>query len=477
MKTRRHRLWISLNAGAALLLAAVIALMVNYLSYRHYYRTDWSRTQRYALSPKTAALLESLENPVNITVFFQPGNVLYEDIHNLLREYQFHSDRLNIQWVDPDRDIALTEEMAVKYQVTEPNVVVFEYGERTDYVRTDEIAVVNDSSGVERITSFRGEQAFSTALQGVVQETSPVVYFLTGHGERDIENFDQRTGYSGIRQMIERDNVDVRPLELSIDKQVPADCAVLIVAGAAQSMSETEVNMIAAWLRLSGRLLVLTDAGRSSGMEPMLRDWGVKVDNRLVIDAEKTLTGLDVAFYPNANHPSTKALGKVRAFFHRPCMVEPDTASTSTADRPQVTPLAVSSGKSWLESRPNESPAKFDADTGDRIGPISMAVAVEKGATSGLLDLQIRPSRIIVFGDSGFASNGGLTGGDASLFMSTLNWLIDREQLMEIAPRPVNDTRLKLTRTDTRILFWSTVWGIPSVAAFIGFILWLCRRK
>jgi hypothetical protein len=166
MKTRRHRLWIHLNAGAALLLAAVIVLMINYLSYRHYYRADWSRTQRYALSPKTAALLETLENPVNITVFFQPGNVLYEDIHNLLREYQFLSDKLNIQWVDPDRDVALTEEMAVKYQVTEPNVVVFEHEERTDYVRTDEIAVVDDSSGVERIKSFRGEQAFSTALQG-----------------------------------------------------------------------------------------------------------------------------------------------------------------------------------------------------------------------------------------------------------------------------------------------------------------------
>ncbi len=477
MKTRRHRLWINLNAGASLLLAAAIALMVNYLSYRHYYRADWSRTQRYALSPKTMTLLDSLNDPVNITVFFQPGNVLYEDIYNLLREYQFHSDKLNIQWVDPDRDISLTEEMAVKYQVTEPNVVVFEHADRTDYVRKDEIAVISDSSGVERITSFRGEQAFSTALQGVVQQTAPVVYFLTGHGERGIDNFDPRTGYSGISQMIERDNMDVRTLELSINKQIPADCAVLIVAGPAQSLSETEEDMIAAWLRNSGRLMVLTDAGRTSGLEPMLRDWGILVDSRLVIDVEKTLTGLDVAFYPNTTHPSTKALGKVRAFFHRPCMVEPDAGRNNTADRPHVTPLAASSDKSWLESRPHQTPAKYDPDTGDRIGPISMAAAAEKGAPSGQLDMQIRPSRIIVFGDSGFASNGGLTGGDASLFLSTLNWLTDREQLMAIAPRSANDTRIKLTRTDTRILFWSAVLGIPSIAAFIGFILWLCRRK
>ena len=477
MKTRRHRFWITLNTGTALILATAIVLMVNYLSYRHYHRTDWSRTQRYALSPKTTALLESLSEPVNVTVFFQPGNVLYEDIHNLLREYQFHSPRLNIQWVNPDRDLALTEEMAVRYQVTEPNVVVFEQGERTDYVRKDEIAVIDSSSGVDRITSLRGEQAFSSAIQGVVQEETPIIYFLTGHGERDIDSFDRRTGYSGIRQMIERDNIEIRKLELSIDRQIPADCAVLIVAGPAQSMSETEVDMIADWLRHSGRLMLLADAGRTSGTEPLLLDWGVHIDNRLVIDVEKTLTGLDVAFYPNTKHPSTRELGAVRAFFHRPCMVEPHSTGSHAADRPQVTPLAVSSKKSWLESRPSQSPARYEAGSGDRIGPISMAVAVEKGATPGLLDMQIRPSRMIVFGDSGFVSNGGLTGGDASLFMSTLNWLVDREQLMVIAPRAVDDTRLKLTREDTGLLFWVIVGGIPAGTAFIGLILWLCRRK
>jgi len=244
MKNRRHRLWIGLNTGTALLLAAVIVLMINYLSYRHYTRTDWSRTQRYSLSPKTTDLLASLDKTVDITVFFQPGNVLYEDIHNLLREYQFHSSKLNIQWIDPDRDIALTEEMAVKYQVTEPNVVVFSTGDRNKYVRADEIAQTDASSGVERILAFLGEQAFSSAILGVIQQTAPVVYFLTGHGERDIDNFDKRTGFSGIRQLIERDNAEVHTLELSVEKQIPTDCAALIVAGASQRMSDTEAELI-----------------------------------------------------------------------------------------------------------------------------------------------------------------------------------------------------------------------------------------
>ena len=477
MKIRRHRFWIRLNTGAALLFAAAIVLMLNYLSYRHYYRADWSARQFYTLSPKTTGLLETLEKPVEVTVFFQPGNVLYEDIHNLLREYQFHTDQLNIQWVDPDRDIAQTEELAVRYQVSEPNVVVFSYDGRNMYKRADEIARIDASSGEAKIVAFKGEQAFSSAIQEVVQKTVPVVYFLTGHGERDIENFDTRTGFSGLGQLVERDNIDVRKLELSLEKQIPADCAALIIAGASQKMSKAEADLINVWLRRSGRLLVLLDSQTESGLEPLLREWGVWLRNDIVLDPARTLTGREVFVSAYSTHPVTKKLSTTAAIFHLPRSVEPDVAQSAASDRPKVTPLAFSSESSWSESKPEQSPAKYDEGTDDIPGQRSLAVAVEKGATAGRLDMQIRPTRMIVFGDSGFVSNGGLTGGDTSLFMSSLNWLLDREQLMAIAPKAVEDTRLKLTRGDIQTLFWSAVLGIPLLAALPGVVLWIRRRK
>ncbi len=479
MKNRRHRLWITLNTGAALLLALAVAVMVNYLSFRHYYRIDWSRAQLYKLSSKTTSLLESLDKPVAVTVFFQPGNVLYEDIHNLLREYQFHSGRLNIQWVDPDRDISQTEELAVKYKVTEPNVVVFDCEGRSKYVRVDEIANIDASSGIERITVFKGEQAFSSAIQGVVQKTVPVVYFLTGHGERDITDFDRRTGFSGAAQLIERDNIEVRPLLLSTAKQIPADCGALIVAGASQSMSKSEADLIGVWLHRSGRLMVLSDAGQTSGLEKLLQEWGVQLRNDVVIDPDRTLTGREVFAAAYNRHPITAKLGTTAAIFHMPRSVRQDDtqSKTTSADRPKVTPLALSSKNSWAEAQPDQMPPKYDVGTDDLPGPVSMAVVVEKGDTAGLLDMQIRPSRLVVFGDSGFVSNSGLTGGDTSLFMSSLNWLLDREQLMAIDPKKVDDTRLKLTREKIRILSWSAVGAIPALAALLGTALWFRRRK
>lgn len=477
MKPHRHRFWIALNTGTALVLAAAITGMANYLSYRHYARTDVSQTQRYSLSPKTMSLLESLQKPVDVTVFFQPGHVLYEDIHNLLREYQFHSDHVSVRWVDPDRDIAMTEEMAAKYDVNEPNVVVFEYDGRTEYERTDEIAQIDGSSGVERIVAFRGEQSFSSAIQGVVQAVSPVVCFLTGHGERDIDSFDKRKGFSGIRRLIERDNAEVRTLELSSEKQIPDDCDVLIVAGASKSMSEAETERISTWLDRNGRLMILDDAGAVTGLERLLHNWGVQIRNDVVLDPERTMTGrkVFVSGY-NQQHPITGKLGTTAAIFHRPRSVETGESPSSGADRPQVTPLAFSSDKSWSESRPNQSPAKYNEGV-DLRGPVAMAIAVEKGATAGLLDMQLRPARMVVFGDSGFVSNGGLTGGDSALFMSSLNWLLNREQLLAIPPKEASDTRLTFTRSQTNRLFWSIVCGIPALAVLLGLVLWILRRK
>jgi len=479
MKNRRHRLWITVNTGAALLLALAVTAMVNYLSFRHYYRIDWSRAQLYKLSSKTTSLLESLEKPIEVTISFQTGNILYDEVTNLLREYQFHSRRLNIHRVDPDRELAKTEELKSRYADLEPNVVIFDCEGRSKYVRADEIATIDASSGIERVTSFKGEQAFSSAILGVIQKTVPVVYFLTGHGERDITDFDLRTGFSRAGQLVERDNIAVKPLLLSTEKQIPSDCAALIVAGASKSMSQAEADIISGWLRRSGRLMVLSDAGQTSGLEKLLQEWGVRLRNDVVYDPDFSLQGQDIYVAAYGKHPITEKLSNIAAVLYRPRSVELDYTQmkTNAVDRPRVTPLILSSKKSWSETQLDQMPAKYDVGTDDRPGPIPLAVAVEKGDTAGLLDMQIRPSRLIVFGDSDFISNSAITGANQSLFMSALSWLLDREQLMAVAPKEVGDTHLKLTGEKIRTLFWSTVGVIPALAALLGIALWFRRRK
>jgi ABC-type uncharacterized transport system involved in gliding motility auxiliary subunit len=476
------RILSNLNLVIALLLALILVLMINFIGLSHSQRWDWSGRKFYALSEKTVNLLSELEDRVDVTVFFQEEHTLYADIENLLEEYQYQSRNIHVEWVDPARDLARTEKLAEKYGLTEAQVIAFEVNGKSKVIREAELADYQIVKGQRMpvISAFKGEQAFSSAIQGLVQGTTPVVYFLVGHGERRVTEFDQITGYSTIGGVIFNDNLEVKELLLSGEKQIPDDAAALIIAGPSKVMGTVEAGMIEDYLNRSGRVLLLLDALKTTGLEPMLRRWGVALRNDFVLDPENTLKGSDVYVRTYYEHPITLRMSGAGARFHLPRSVEPlalEDPKAEAGDRPTVVQLAMTSEKSWSETQVDESPAKYDPDTTDLRGSISLAVAVERGATQQLLDVQIKPSRMVVFGDSDFVSNGALTGGDQDLFMSALNWLLDREELMAIAPKPIEEIKLSLTRKQLRQLFWINMAGIPSFAGLVGLLVWIKRRK
>jgi ABC-type uncharacterized transport system involved in gliding motility auxiliary subunit len=475
------RILSNLNVAAAIVLSLVLVLMVNFLSLRNPVRMNWSGRAYYELSEKTLTLLDELEHRIDVTVFFQEEHKLYHDIENLIEEYQYHSRNIRVEWVDPARDLARTEKLASKYELTEAQVVVFDIGGKSKVVRQSDLADYQMVEGRKEpvMTAFKGEQAFSSAIQGLIQDKIPMVYFLAGHGERRITDFDQIAGFSKIGTVILRDNLDVKELMLSGERGVPDNTAVLVIPGPSKVLSSVEVEMIEDYLSRSGRVMVLLDALKETGLEAMLRRWGVSLRNDFVVDLENTLRGSDVHIRRYNPHPITMRMQSIVQFI-LPRSVEPmlpESREEATPDRPSVVPLAMTSEKSWSETQVGESTAKFDANTGDQRGPFSLGVAVERGAAQTALDVQIKPSRMVVIGDSGFVSNGGLVGGNQDLFMSSLNWLLDREELMAIAPKPIEEVKLSLTRKQLRNLFWINVGGIPAVAVAIGLLVWLRRRK
>ena len=108
-----------------------------------------------------------------------------------------------------------------------------------------------------------------------------------------------------------------------------------------------------------------------------------------------------------------------------------------------------------------------------------MAVAVERGPVSGL-EVEISPTRMVVLGDSYFVSNAALrtgVGGNIDFFMSSLNWLLERETLMGISPRVPGELRLDMNRRRLRLAMLVIVGGAPLLAALIGIAIWVRRRQ
>ena len=195
-----------------------------------------------------------------------------------------------------------------------------------------------------------------------------------------------------------------------------------------------------------------------------------------------TLTGRELVVTRYGDHPITRNLGKVATTFYMPRSVEPlapkHVAQSVQADKPRVAVLASNTRDGWAELDLNQNPPKFDAGV-DRPGPVPVAVAVEKGPVRGI-EVEIKPTRMVVVGDSYFVSNGALrggSGGNLDLFMRALNWLLERESLAAIAPKIPGELRLDMSRKQMRTTFLIIVGGVPAAVALAGFVVWLKRRR
>jgi hypothetical protein len=487
-RQRRVRLATGLNVSVSLVLAAAVVVMVNFLSLQYHHRWDLSWQEFHKLSPKTVGLLSSLEGDLRVLAFFRSGGNRFEEIRYLLKEYEHAAAevkglKFDLEFVDPDRDVIRAGELAQQYGLTEDGVVVFEADGRRKYVAKKEIfeteVEIEGRQAFRRYVAFHGERVFSSAIQSVTQMSRPILYFLTGHGERAVDEFGKHSGgYSILGREILRDNMEVRKLLLAEHHGVPKDCSALVIAGPARHLSEAEVDLLAKYLENNGRVLLMLDAGGDAGLAALLKRWGVKLDSDVV--AGMTLTGRELVITHYGEHSITRGLANVATMFYSPRSIESALAGADASaqpDRPRVTVLARSV-KGWADKDMRQSPPRFDEGV-DRPGPVGVAVAVERGAVRGI-DMEIRPTRVVVVGDSDFASNGALTsgvGGNRDFVMSALNWLVEREALLAIAPKPPQELRLDMDGRQIRTAYLVMVAGIPALAAIAGILVWLSRRN
>lgn len=488
---RGRRFTSGINVLFSLVLFAAIVGMVNYVAYRYYWRYDIGGEGYFALSPKTKQIISSLNADIDVVVFFQRSHEQYDDIRFLLKEYEYEARKtskvkFNLQFVDPDRDLGKAKELGQKYDVKDEGVVVFESAGRRRYVSGKDIVnyeyLMNTANKIEKKkTGFKGENAFSSAIQSVSQAQRPVVYFLVGHGERDISDFGaQSAGYAKVARMLQRDNIEVKTLMIAEHHGIPADCSMLLVAGPGKKISGPELDIITKYLERNGRAMFLLDSGTETGLEKLLADWGIMVGTGIVVGY--SWTGQELIVNKYGEHPITRNLGNAVTTFYNPREIAPlkeQTKHDESQDKAIVSALAFNAPEGWVDMDTTRSATpRFDAGV-DRRGLASVAVAVEKGRVEKV-NVELKSSKIVVVGDSYFMSNAAMNsggGGNEGFFLSAVNWLVEREALMAIPAKPVDQLLLGMNKRQTRLAFGLIVFAVPGLAALIGVMVWARRRR
>jgi len=485
-----------LNVAVSFLLLVILGVLVNYMAVIHPLRMDVSAAGNSPLPVAVVKTLDQAKNPIHIILLAPEGDPMAIMARRVVEKYQFAHSLLHVEMVDQSTELGRTRELVGQYKIRQSNVLIVSCGTRYKVLP---LKGVNRLAPGDAKSDPRGatpgvvlESDLISALQSVAQEKGSVIYFLTGHDERRLDDFTDYRGYSEIAGAIRERQSEVRSLLLESAEAIPNDCSTLVIAGPARRLADWEVGKIRDYLARSGRLMVLFDFGSHSGLGALLEEWGIRLGEERVLDSKSAslltsnlgrspAVGLgEVPVIRYGRHPITDGLDGLVTSFFMPRTVEPlfnNTPSGSLndhADRPRVVELAFSSAKSWAEVDREQSPPQFNEGY-DRPGPLSLAVCVEKGLSSEIA-MDIKPVRLVVFGDSQFAANACLAGANEAFFINALDWLQERGGSIPGLTESSGIYNLRIESSDRRMAFVLTVLAMPLLLTGMGFFVALVRR-
>lgn len=436
-----------LGANTTVMTVAVLAIIgfANFLGYRHHKRIDVTTEKLYSLSDQTRKVVSDLKKDVKVMLFDKDDQ---QGLGDQMKEYRNLSSHFTFERIDPQKNL----ETAKQYKVTQLGDVVVACGDRNERPK--------DTT----------EQSILNAIIKVTRDSLKKVCFVEGHGEKKLSSTNEGDGYGVIDKMLKDENYETKTINLVSSADVPSDCDVLVLAGPKQSLFAQEASAIGRYLEKGGKAMLLIDPDTDPKLDDVLHAWGIDLGNDIVVDASGVGRFFQQGpFAPVAlsygSHPITKDFERSITFFPECRSVEPKAGGGVSS-----TALMKSSEASWAETDfKTGAEVRFDEGK-DRKGPISLGVAATRAEGD-------KEGRLVVIGDSDFAANQFVTfqrNGD--LFMNSVNWLSQDEDLISIRPKNPADRRVSMTEADQNQLFWITLVLMPLATIGSGVYIWWRRR-
>jgi ABC-type uncharacterized transport system involved in gliding motility auxiliary subunit len=460
-----------------------------YLSTRFPYRIDMTSAGLFSLSEPTKQMLKRLDKPVHITFFYDP---MMRDTVELYQLIAAQSDKITGEFYDPMLNPAQARMRGVEFAGTS---VIESEGRRMTINSPNETDIVN---GIFRVS------------QGVQQ----VACFLDGHSEPDpfsLESHDHMEGTAGhshglgsklvlherhgiakARHSLETLNYVVKKVQLMQAGDTLAQCTVLIVAGPKVPLLPAEVKAIDDYLAAGGNAFFMLDPFIRTGLEPIVEEFGVVLDDTMVIDSASH-------FWTDVSAPAVTDYNRHEITGDLPLTFFPGARSLSPTAQPvpgvSVRPIINTSKESYAGT--NREKAEFNPAT-DKPGPATIMVVANRNpnfvapAEAVLRELRgekpvaeaerktpkfTKKSRVAIIGDSDFATNSFYhIMGNGKLFLNTVNYLTAQENFIGIEARTYDLPRVNLTNRQMKGTFFLSIVLIPALMALVGIAVWWRQR-
>ena len=463
-----------------------LVALANYVAFENHVRVDTTATNQFSLAQRSRDLLDGLDRPINVIAYYPDQIPSIEmltrqgKVETTLSEFARRSSNFTYQFIDPQKEADLARSQGVTAYET---LAVSAVG-------TDIIDLVQPTDEVYS----RLEQDLYTALLVATETQRKKVYFLSGHGERDVTR-QAEDGYLKIREGLEVDNYQVETLPWApVDEEVavPDDAALLVIAGPTGELPTAHLDALNYYMagrypdgeprREAARIIFLAEPDTHDTFRAFLAFWGVIVTNSYIRDVEGSQPNaprtLRVGIYnPDAPPEIVAPRGRPLnvAFMPGTAAIEPILEETNTRlPRPiaATTPSARLIDDIKRVDPADDDPQRvyFPAMYLDIIAPVGAAAPTSQPPANQIASM-------VVFGDSDFVSNRNVDrGSSAALFLNSANYLMGDFSLVSIRDREFIYREWNLDENEFNFVRFSTWLLLPGLMGIMAVMVWWVRR-
>lgn len=423
---------------------------------------DISASKLYSITSNTKSVVNALEKDVTVYWIVQSGEE-DEIISNLLDKYDSLSDHISISKKNPDVYPTFTAQYTDESVAN--NSLIVECGDKYRYIAYNDIYLSDiDLASYSAAYSFDGEGALTSAIDYVVSDVLPRVYYLSGHGEAELP--------TEFTEQIERENMELEAFSLLNEDEIPEDAAAIFMYAPSSDISAEEKNILADYVQSGGKLMVMAGPTGDDPLENLssiIADYGVDVVDGMVVESDRAHYAFStpVVLLPDVQTADiTQPI--IDANYYIIVPVAQGLSITNTANA-SVNALLTTSDTSYskLDYMNMET---YDKEDDDIDG--AFAVAVDINVTDG--------GEIVWFASSNMIEplyNAFSSGANLDLTMNALSALVGESEAVAIRTKSLSYNYLTISDSSASNLKALMIGVIPGIVLFTGIYVTVERRR
>ncbi len=464
----------ALLSGLGISFALVFTFAISYVASERDVKADLSYFRTARAGESTHKIVQALDKPVEIHLFFPPANEVREEVDSYFSEISRDSKFLKVSHYD----FALHPARARELGVSGNGIIVI----ARDALR-EQIPLPLQLEAARSALKVL-DQDVNRRLLGVTRKAR-IAYFTQGHEERGSDaasDTDRRDTIRVLRSLLTDQGFEPRELGLAqgLGTDVPADATLVLIIGPRKPLSTEESAALVRYIDRKGRLFIALDPEGGQSLPDLLAPLSLKYT---------PVTLANDKFFGRRTYQNADRINILTSSYS-------SHASVSTLSKPGTRAALILVGAGYLEksekgavgivnvdftvhaegSTWNDVNGNFEHDPTTEIrNAYELAAAVSKRNASALMPED--EARAVVLADSDAITDQLMAyAGNHYLALDAVRWLGGEERISGAISNE-EDVPVAHTRKQDLAWFYSSILLAPAAIVGAGFFMTRRRRK